>query len=61
MENKIDIVGVLRHLALEVEDNPVEDIERALLEAARTIVVLRNLIGLQERIVLEDAIPLGCA
>ncbi|GLS20922.1 hypothetical protein GCM10007874_39390 [Labrys miyagiensis] len=61
MDKKQDIVERLRNLAFEVDDRPVEEIETALLEAAQAIVILRDLVGLQDQIILEDAEPQGRA
>ena len=59
MRKRQDVVERLRDLAIEVDDQPVEEIETALLEAALAIVILRDLVGLQNQIVLGDAEPQG--
>jgi hypothetical protein len=61
MRKRQDVVERLRDLAIEVDDRPVEEIETALLEAALAIVILRDLVGLQNQIVLGDAEPQGRA
>ncbi|GLS22028.1 hypothetical protein GCM10007874_50450 [Labrys miyagiensis] len=61
MDKRQDIVERLRNRAFEVDDRPVEEIETALLEATQAIVILRDLVGLQNPIILEDAEPQGRA
>ena len=56
---KPDILYRLRFYADHVDDVPVKDIEEILREAAAAIVLLRDLVGIKEEILLEDEPPQG--
>lgn len=56
---KPDILYRLRFYADHVDDVPVKDLEEILREAAASIVLLRDLVGIKEEIWLEDEPPQG--